>query len=54
MEILNRFSTCSWASEASLSLLLAHKYGEEVLDLNANFRLLRESRSSAFMKLALM
>ena len=54
MEILNRFSTCSWASEASLSLLLAHKYGEEVLDLNANFRLLRGSRSSAFMKLALM
>ena len=49
-----RLSTCSWASEASLSLLPAQKYGEEALDLNANSWILRESRSSAFMKLALM
>ena len=52
--IYERIFTCSWASEASLLLLLAHKYDEDVLDLNANFRLLRESRPSASMKLALM
>lgn len=47
--ISERFFTCSWASEASLSLLLAHKYGQEVLDLNDNVRPLRESCSSVVM-----
>ena len=51
--ISQRFFTCNWASEASLWLLLAHKYGQEVLDLNANFRLWRESLSSVIIKLAL-
>lgn len=49
-----RLFTCSWASEASLWLLLAHKYGEEILDLNANFRLWRDNRSSVVIKLVLM
>lgn len=52
--IYERIFTCSWESEAPLSLLLAHRYREEVLDVNAAHRLFRERRSSVVMKLALV
>ena len=52
--ISERIFTCSWASEASLSLLLAQKYCKEVPDLNANRRLFRERFSSVVMKLVLV
>lgn len=52
--ISERIFTCSWASEAPLLFLLAHRYGKEVLDLDANRRLFRGRRSSVVMKLALV